>query len=82
MAPNKRQTSSDIAAKAAATLADPNASAIAKSLAGSALAQASNGRQTGAEMEDKAARVLASTKYSEETKELAGSVLAQSNKQR
>ncbi|CAN7493333.1 hypothetical protein [Pararhizobium sp. LjRoot238] len=82
MSKNNKQTSSEIAAKAAATLADPNASAIAKSLAGSALAQASTGRQTGAEMEDKASRVLKSPKYSDETKELAGSVLAQSNKNR
>jgi hypothetical protein len=82
MSNNKKQTSSGIAKKAASTLADPNASAIAKSLAGSALAQASTGRQTGAAMEDKASRVLRSSKYSDETKELAGSVLAQSNKPR
>ncbi|MBB3770316.1 hypothetical protein FHS55_000902 [Angulomicrobium tetraedrale] len=82
MSVNRKQTSSGIATKAASTLADANASAIARSLAGSALAQARSGSQTGAEMEDKAARVLASTKYSEETKELAGSVLAQSNKAR
>lgn len=82
MSDNKKQTSSDIAAEAAATLSDPNASAIARSLAGSALAQANTGKQTGAEMEDKAARVLSSTKYSDETKALAASVLAQSNKKR
>jgi len=79
---NSKQTSSDIASTAAATLSDPNASAIAKSLAASALAQSGTGKQTGAEMEDKAAKVLASSKYSDETKALAGSVLSQSNKSR
>ncbi|WP_420103711.1 hypothetical protein [Bosea sp. (in: a-proteobacteria)] len=82
MAENKKQTSSGLAARAAATLSDPNASAIARSLAGSALSQSGTGRQTGSEMEDKASRVLTSSKYSEETKALAGSVLAQSNKKR
>ncbi|NTE33440.1 hypothetical protein [Agrobacterium tumefaciens] len=82
MSNNKKQTSSDIASAAAATLSDPNASAIAKSLAASALAQSGTGKQTGAEMEDKAAKVLASSKYSDETKAFAGSVLSQSNKSR
>lgn len=82
MAKNKKQTSPKIASKAAATLSDPNASATAKSLAASALAQAGNGKQTGAAMEDKASRVLHSNKYSKETKSLAGTVLSQSNKPR
>ncbi|WP_293810383.1 hypothetical protein [uncultured Bosea sp.] len=82
MANNTKQTSSDVAAQAAATLSDPNSSAIARSLAGSALSQSGTGRQTGAEMEDKASRVLTSTKYSEDTKALAGSVLSQANKKR
>lgn len=82
MAPNKKKTSSTIATKAAETLRDPNASATAKSLAASALAQSGTSKQTGAAMEDKASQVLSSTKYSDETKALAGSVLSQSNKKR
>lgn len=82
MSNNSKKTSSGIASQAASTLSDPNASATAKSLAASALAQSGTGKQTGAQMEDKAARVLASTKYSDETKALAGSVLSQSNKSR
>jgi predicted TIM-barrel enzyme len=82
MTDNKKQTSASIASQAAATLSDPNASAIAKSLAASALSQSGTGRQTGAEMEDKASRVLASSKYSDDTKTLAGSVVSQSNKKR
>lgn len=82
MGSNKKQTSSGVASKAAEILRDPNASATARSLAGSALAQAGTSKQTGAQMEDKASRVLSSSKYSAGTKELAGSVLSQSNKQR
>lgn len=79
---NTKQTSSDVAKHAAATLRDPNASAIAKSLAGSALAQASTGKETGKAMEAKASQVLQSEKYSESTKAFAGSLLSQSNKKR
>lgn len=79
---NSKQTSGDVAKHAAATLRDPNASAIAKSLAGSALAQASTGKETGKAMEAKASHVLQSEKYSESTKAFAGSILSQSNKKR
>jgi hypothetical protein len=82
MSRNTKQTSDQIASQAASTLSDPNASAIAKSLAASALSQHGTGRQTGADMEDKAAKVLASDKYSSETKSLAGTVLSQANKSR
>jgi hypothetical protein len=82
MARNTKQTNPTIASKAAATLADPNASAIARSLAASALVQAGTGKQTGAEMEEKAAKVLQSEKYSDDTKSLAGAVLSQANKER
>lgn len=82
VAKNTKQTSAQIAKLAAETLQDKQASQIAKSLAASALAQASGGKQTGADMEDKAARVLASGHYSDQTKQLAASVLAQSNKER
>lgn len=79
---NRKKTSSDVAKQAAATLRDPKASAIAKSLAGSALAQSSTGKQTGADMEAKASKALKSEKYSEATKTLAGSVVSQSSKER
>ncbi len=82
MAKNTKKTSSSVASDAARTLQDPNASAIAKSLAASALAQSGNTKQTGAAMEDKASQVLSSEKYSDATKRLAGSVLSQSNKPR
>ena len=82
MAGNGKKTSSPIASKAGGTLRDPSASATAKSLAGSALAQAGTPKQTGVAMEDKASQVLSSTKYSAATKQLAGSVLSQSNKKR
>ena len=76
------KTSTEVAKLASKTLQDPNASKIAKELAGSALAQANTPKQTGADMEDKASKVLKSKKYSDETKTLAGAVLSQSNKAR
>ena len=79
---NTKTTSAKIASDAAKTLKDPNASAIAKQLAGSALSQANKSHQTGKEMEDMASKVLASKKYSDQTKELAASVLSQSVKER
>ena len=42
MGKNTKRTSSKVASQAAATLSDPNASATAKSLAASALAQQTN----------------------------------------
>jgi hypothetical protein len=82
MAKNTKKTSPNLGTEASAVLRDPNASKIAKSLAGSALAQTGTGKQTGAELEDKAAQVLDSDKYSDKTKSMAGSVLSQSNKKR
>jgi hypothetical protein len=82
MSKNTKGTSSKIAKQASEVMRDPNASAMAKSLAASALAQRNTGNQTGAEMEHKAGMVLESTKYSEATKALAASVLAQSNPER
>lgn len=79
---NIKQTSARIGKLAGETLQDPNASAIARQLAASALAQRNGQRQTGSEMEEVAARVLRSEKYAEETKELAASVLSQANKAR
>lgn len=82
MGKNRKQSSAQVAKLAAATLADPGASQIAKSLAGSVVAQTNSPRQTGAQMEDVASKVMQSLKYSENTKTLAASVLAQSNKAR
>lgn len=82
MSKNKKQTSKKVASKASEILHDPNASAIKKSLAASALAQSSTGKETGSEMESKASNVLKSDKYSAETKEMAATVLSQSNKKR
>lgn len=82
MGKNTKQSSADIAKLAASTLADQNASNIAKSLAASVLSQTNTDKQTGAELESKASMVLQSDKYSNSTKSLAASVLSQSNKAR
>lgn len=82
MAKNDKDTSASIATLASETLRDPNASAIAKSLAGSALAQATTGKETGADMESKASQALRNPRSSDITKALAGSVVSQSNKKR
>jgi hypothetical protein len=82
MSVNTKQTSKVVATLASHTLHDPKASAIAKSLAASALSQSHTQNQTGAEMEHKAGQVLHSNKYSKDTKTLAASVVAQANKER
>lgn len=82
MSNNTKKTSADVAKQASETLRDPSASAIAKSLAGSVLAQASTDKQTGANMEAKASLALKSEKYSAATKTLAASVVSQSSKSR
>lgn len=82
MAKNHNQTSNRVASLASATLNNANASATAKGLAASALAQRSTGKQTGAQVENLASRALNSGTSAATTKELAGSVLSQSNKQR
>jgi hypothetical protein len=82
MPKNTKQSSTKVAKLAAETLNNPKASATAKSLAASALAQTGTGKQTSAEMEAMAGKVLQSEKYSADTKALAGSVVSQSNKDR
>ena len=82
MTKNTKQTSTKVAKLAAETLSSSNASAIAKRLAASALAQNHTTKQTSAEMEAIAGKVLQSDKYSEETKALAASVVSQSNQSR
>jgi hypothetical protein len=82
MAVNNNRTSKQVASKAGKVLASPNSSKIAKSVAASALSQASPKRQTGAQMETKASKALRSNNTSATTKTLAGSVVSQSNKKR
>jgi hypothetical protein len=82
MAKNTNQTSPRVATVAGKTLGSTSASAIQKSLAGSALRQAGTSAQTGARTEDKASRALDSSKSSSVTKTLAGSVVSQSNRKR
>ncbi|MFY7938926.1 MAG: hypothetical protein ACOVOQ_16220 [Flavobacterium sp.] len=82
MGKNIKTTSNKLATKAAKILTNPNASDIAKKLAGSTLSQANKGNQTGSEMETIASKVLQSPKYSDDTKSMAASILSQSNKER
>jgi hypothetical protein len=76
---NKKQSSDTLSQIASETLRNINASATAKSLAGSVLSQSHTNRQTSETMESVASKVLQSNKYSESTKTLAASVLSQSN---
>lgn len=82
MSKNTKKSTSKITDLAVHTLKNPNASKIAKSLAGSVIAQTNTKKQTSAEMEDIASKVLNSEKFNEDTKSLAGSVLSQSNEER
>ncbi len=82
MSKNTNKTSKKVAHLASEVLQDKTASTIAKSLAGSALAQSAPGKESSAAMEEKAGKILQSEKYSDITKTLAGSVLSQSNKER
>jgi hypothetical protein len=82
MSRNDKQTSSKMASKAGSTLANPNASAIQRSLAASALAQAGTGKQTSGRMEAKAGKALANDHSSRLTRSLAATVTSQSNKKR
>lgn len=79
---NTKQSSAKVAKLASETLRNPKASATAKELAGSVLAQTSSPKQTGAAMEAKAGMVLGSDKYSKDTKALAASLVSQSSNQR
>lgn len=80
MSKNSKQSGPQTTSLAAATLTNPNASATAKSLAGSVVSQAHTGKQSGTAMESKASMVLQSEKFNADTKSLAGSVLSQSRK--
>ena len=80
MGNNTKQTSGKVASTAGATLGNPNASAIQRSLAGSALAQSGTGKQTSAAVEAKAGRALGNDHSAALTRTLAGSVTSQSKK--
>lgn len=71
------KTSSRVAAQSAKVLKDARASDRAKSLAGSALAQAGTKKQTSSGLAKKAGAVLADPRTRPATRALAGSVLTQ-----
>lgn len=71
------KTSSRMASQSAKYLNNPRASDRAKSLAGSALAQAGTKKQTSAVLAKKAGAVLADSRARPATRSLAGSVLTQ-----
>jgi len=79
---NKKRTSAEIGTLAAKTLQNPNASAIQKTLAASAMSQISPDKSTGSVVEDKASAALRNPNSSPITKSLAGAVLSQSEKER
>lgn len=82
MSKNQKQSSPSVAALAAKTMRDSNASNIERSLAASVVAQTNTGRQTGAAMEERAGKALANDRSSETTRRLAASVVSQANKSR
>jgi len=71
------RTSPGVASQASKTLQSGNASAVQKSLAGSALAQAGTAKRTSPEVASTAGKALANPRASAVTKDLAGSVLEQ-----
>lgn len=75
-----KSTGGKVASTAGRTLGDPNASAIQRSLAGSALAQAGTSKVTSKPMETKASAALKNPNSSTTTRQLAGSVTAQARK--
>lgn len=76
------KTSSRLAKKASRTLSNPDSSARAKSLAGSALSQASSKKRTSAKVAKRAGKTLADGKSSKAARSLAGSVLTQAPSKR
>jgi len=75
-----KETGKKAASLAGKTLGNSNASAIQKSLAGSALAQAGTNKATSKSMEAKAAAALRNSQSAIATKSLAGSLVSQSKK--
>lgn len=79
---NAKQTSSGVASLAGKTLQNGSASALQRSLAGSALRQSGSAAQTGAKLEGRASAALDNSRSSATTKTLAASVVSQSNRSR
>lgn len=79
MAKNEK-TGSKVTHVASTVLRDPNASKTAKSLAGSALAQAHTSKKTSPVTAHTASKALHDHRTSSATKSLAGSVLTQKPK--
>jgi len=75
-----KSTGGKVASTAGRTLSNPNASAIQRSLAGSALAQSGTNKVTSKPMETKASAALKTPNSGVTTKQLAGSVTAQARK--
>ena len=71
------RTSPSVARQAAQTLGSAGASAVQRSLAGSALAQAGTAKQTSPQVASTAGKALANPRSADVTKDLAGSVLEQ-----
>lgn len=82
MSKNIKQTSPQVASLAGKTLQSGSASALQRSLAGSALRQAGSTAQTGAKTEAKAGSALDNSRSSATTKTLAATVVSQSNRKR
>ena len=76
------KTSAKVGSKASGVLRSPTSSKVAKSIAGSALAQSKTNKQTSATVASKAARVLDDGRSSAKNKTIAGSVLTQKTKKR
>jgi hypothetical protein len=76
MARNEK-TGKSVARAASRILRDPSASARAKSIAGSAMSQASPGKTTSAAVATKAAKALDDGRSAKSTKQVSGSVLTQ-----
>jgi hypothetical protein len=75
-----KATGGKVASTAGRTLGNPNASALQRSLAGSALSQAGGNKVTSKPMETKASAALKNPNASATTKQLAGSVTSQARK--
>lgn len=73
----QEKSSPRVARTASKVLRDASASPLAKSLAGSALAQVQAAKSTSAQVASKAARALDDGRARQSTKTLAGSVLTQ-----
>lgn len=75
-----KSTGSKVASKAGSVLGNSSASALQRSLAGSALAQTGTAKTTSKAMETKASAALQSSRTNYTTKGLAGSLVSQSKK--